>query len=252
LFINARGVIPPPGKAPRARLLKHARMSRDYHVYSHPSQLAKWRQIVEIAALVIAAIWAFYQFVYKERIKPASEAPNLQVLRSATHEALPRAKELVTVIITLKNLGASPVAMGGLIVNAYGIRYSDRTDDSAPAERTTGLMTGNHGLVGSTPVLLYTYSAVWVPLGSQRPFVVLPQDTFTIPMSFVIQGGKYDTLRLDLARCDQRADNSLVTHYTPPLLKDGSFDVASMIAENGAHSGLECGGTLYTGGEFAL
>jgi hypothetical protein len=227
-------------------------MSREVHVYSHTSPLAQWRQIVEIAALVIAAIWAFYQFVYKERIKPASEAPNLQIVRSVAHEALPRGKELVTVSIALKNVGTAPVAMGGLIVDAYGIRYSDRTSDATPAERTNGLRTGDYGLVDSKPVLLYTYSAVWVPLGSQRPFVVLPQDTFTIPMSFVIHGGTYDTLRLTLARCDQRADTTLVTQYTPRLLKDGGFDVASMIAENNAHPGLECGGTLYTGGEFAL
>jgi hypothetical protein len=81
---------------------------------------------------------------------------------------------------------------------------------------------------------------------------VLPQDAYTIPMSFVIHRGTYDTLRLDFARCDQRADNTLVTNFSPQLLKDGSFDVASMIAQTGAHSGLECGGTLYTGGEFAL
>ncbi len=227
-------------------------MSRDYHVYSHPSTLAKWRQIIEIAALVIAAIWAFYVFVYKERIKPASEAPNLQILRSATHEALPGSKELVTVIITLKNLGAAPIEMGGLIVNAYGIRYSDRTGSAPPVKRTTGLMTGNYGLVDSKPVLLYTYSALWIPLGSQRQFPILPLDTFTIPMSFVIHRGSYDTLRLDYARCDQRADNTLVTHYVPRLLKDGSFDVSAMIAEDGAHAGLQCGGTLVTGGEFAL
>jgi hypothetical protein len=227
-------------------------MSREVHVCSHTSSLAKWRQIVEIAALVIAAIWAFYQFVYKERIKPASEAPNLQILRSVTHESLPRGKELVTVSMTLKNVGVAPIAMGGLIVNAYGIRYGDRTNDAAPAERTTGLRTGDYGLVDSKPVLLYTYSAIWVPLGSQRAFVVLPQDAYTIPMSFVIHRGTYDTLRLDFARCDQRADNTLVTNFSPQLLKDGSFDVASMIAQTGAHSGLECGGTLYTGGEFAL
>ncbi len=227
-------------------------MSREVHVYSHGTQLAKWRQIIEIAALIAAGVWAFYVFVYKERIKPASAAPNIQILRSVTHEALPRGKELVTVIITLKNLGTVDVEMGGLIVNAYGIRYSDRTGDSAPAERTTGLMTANHGLVDSKPVLLYTYSAIWIPLGSARPFKILSGDTFTIPMSFVVHSGSYDTLRLDFARCDQRADNLLVTHYVPRLLKDGSFDVASMIAAEGAHSGLECGGTLYTGGEFAL
>jgi hypothetical protein len=227
-------------------------MSREVHVYSHTSPLAKWRQIVEIAALVIAAIWAFYQFVYKERIKPASEAPNLQILRSVTHESLPRGKELVTVSMALKNVGAAPVAMGGLIVNAYGIRYSDQTGNAAPSERTTGLRTGSYGLVDSKPVLLYTYSAIWVPLGSQRPFVILLGDTFTIPMSFVIHSGAYDTLRLTFARCDQRAASTLITPYTPRLLKDGAFEVASMIAENNAHPGLECGGTLYTGGEFAL
>jgi hypothetical protein len=227
-------------------------MSREVHVYSHGSALSKWRQIVEIAALIVAAIWAFYQFVYKERIKPASEAPNLQILRAATHETLPGHKELVTVIVTLKNLGSSPVAMGGLIVNAYGIRYSDRTGNAAPAERTTGLRTGNYGLVDSKPVLLYTYSAVWIPMGAQREFTILPLDTFTIPMSFVIHSGSYDTLRLDFARCDQRADSTAVTHYVPRLLKDGGFDVASMIAQTNTHTGLQCGGTLYTGGEFAL
>lgn len=227
-------------------------MGRELHVHSHLSRVEHWRHLVEIVALIIAAAWAFYVFVYQERIKPASEDPNLQLLRSVTHEPLPHGKELVTITVTMKNIGASPVALGGLIVNTYGIRYNDRSGDSAPKQRASGFVMVNRGLVESKPALLYAYSSLWRPLAGERIFNIPPQETFTIPISFVIHSGVYDTLRVNFARCIQRADNQLASRFVPRRLNDGSFDVLWMMHEAGAHAGLDCSGAAFAGGEFAL
>jgi len=77
----------------------------EYRVYSEPSPVEHWRHLVEIVALVTAAVWVFYVFVYRERIKPSGEPPRLEPVVSIVHEPLQGGKELVTIAATLKNSG---------------------------------------------------------------------------------------------------------------------------------------------------
>lgn len=47
---------------------KFVAMAKDdatnHHVYTHPGPVEHWRHLVEIIALIIAAAWGFYVFVY--------------------------------------------------------------------------------------------------------------------------------------------------------------------------------------------
>ena len=95
----------------------------EYRVQTKPSLVEHWRHLVEIVALLTAAVWAFYVFVYQERIKPAAEPPRLQMSTNVSREALHGGKELVTINVTLKNTGSNDVAIGAVLVNAYGLRY---------------------------------------------------------------------------------------------------------------------------------
>ena len=98
-------------------------MGRDLHVHTHPSSVEHWRHLIEIVALLIAAVWGFYVFVYQERIKPESEPPKLLTTSEVNHWPLTANNELVKTAITLKNNGDVPLRLGFFAVNIYGNKY---------------------------------------------------------------------------------------------------------------------------------
>ena len=225
----------------------------EYRVYTTPSRVEHWRHLIEIAAFVIAAVWAFYVFVYQERIKPASEPARVQFSSTTTHEALPNNKELVEISMTLKNTGSSDAALGALLVNAYGVRYPG---SSGGEELLTipniGVAVVNRGVKGSTPVLLYSHLILWTPLSSQREAKIPPGQDVSLNETFVVERGKYDTVRQIHADCYQRYDNTLVTAYHPKRSPDGGFDVQDVLHQSKAHAGIRCTGNYPNGSENAL
>ncbi len=95
-------------------------LSRKYRVHNEPSRVEQRRHLVEIIALVGAAFWAVYVFVYQERLKPASEAPDLQQSLALHHEMVSGGNEFVKVDFDIKNIGHVPAMLDGLVVNAGG------------------------------------------------------------------------------------------------------------------------------------
>lgn len=225
----------------------------EYRVHTKPSPVEHWRHLVEIVALVTAAVWAFYVFVYQERIKPAGELPRFLVSATATHEPLQGGKELVTVNVSLKNVGTNDVAMAALIVNAYGVNYKSNATGAAQEIRAaSGVTIVNRGVRGSDPALLYSRLSLWQPLGSTRTLRVPQGEDLPFSEPFVIPRGTYDTLRILYAYCSQRNDDTSASIYQPKRTPDGGFDVQDLMAASGAHAGLRCGGTSYYIGEYAL
>jgi hypothetical protein len=225
----------------------------EYRVQTKPSLVEHWRHLAEIVALVTAAIWAFYVFVYQERIKPAGEPPRLQASANVTHEPLQGSRELVTINITLKNTGSNDIEVGALLVNAYGLRYrSGSAGVAQEAHPGDGIFIVNRGLERNKSELLYSHIVLRRPLGATAHAYIPQGEQVTFSMPFVVERGAYDTLRVNFIRCDQRADNPRVTSYAPKRTADGAFDVEDLVRQNDAHPGLQCGGYIASGEEFAL
>ncbi len=226
----------------------------EYRVHTKLSRVEHWRHVLEIVALIAAAIWAFYVFIYQERIKPAGEPPRLQVDTRVSHDALEGGTELVTIKTTLKNTGSTDIAMGALLVNAYGMRYaSDGTRESREFHPSRGITIINRGLRSAAPVLLYSHLSQWQPLGITRQILRLPiAQELTFERSFVIERRTYETMRITYGYCYQRQDNQTTTTFVPRRARDGAFDVRDILRANGLYVGLRCGGTLSYNGEYAL
>ena len=224
----------------------------EYSVHTKPSPVEHWRHVVEIVALITAAVWAFYVFVYQERIKPAGEPPRLQFSTSVTRQALQGGKELVTIGVTLKNTGATDISMGAMLVNAYGVRYKRAgAAEMQQIQPTSGIMIVNGGLSNDSPTLLYSHLSLWQAFGAHRQFKLNVGEEVRIDEPFVIKRGVYDTLRTTDAHCYGRSDDPAVSVYDPKRAPDHSFDVPDLVA-NGRHAGLTCGGSSYYTGEYAL
>jgi hypothetical protein len=225
----------------------------EYRIHTKPSLVEHWRHLVEIVALITAAIWGFYVFVYQERIKPAGEPPRLQVSTSVTHEALQSGKELITIDVTLKNTGSTDISMGVLLVNAYGIRYErEDTRELYEIRPATGVTIENRGLRNAAPTLLYSHLSRWTPFGVAHDLRLPIGEDLTFSQPFVIERQAYETLRLSYAYCYQRSDDRAATTSIPRRDQDGAFDIRNVLAANEVHAGLHCGGTLSYLGEYAL
>lgn len=180
-------------------------MNRELHVRSHPSVIEHWRHLVEIVALVIAAVWGFYVFVYQERIKPASIAPQLQPSVEVHHSALDRGREFVQVKIGMTHSGGAPLALAGMVVNVYGIRYgkSEAEHIETPMKGITEI---SYTLAPARPKLLYTFLDTWRGFGAQKGFGELAGDgqTFAETLSLVTQQYRYDAAKIEWQICWSR------------------------------------------------
>jgi hypothetical protein len=104
----------------------------DYRIETRLSRIEHWRIAIEIAALIVAAAWGLYVFVYQERIKPALAPALLEPNISVTHTLTASGQEFVAVDCELKNIGATEVSLVGVAVSAYGTRFASRPSIRAP------------------------------------------------------------------------------------------------------------------------
>lgn len=182
-------------------------MSREIQVRTHPSKLELWRQLIEIVAIAVAALWALYVFVYQERIKPASELPRTQGVVSVHKELLSRNREFVEVLFDVRNLSGATVSLAGMIVNVYGRRFADVNEQRFETP-VTGVTEYNATLGLSAPVLLYSFYDVWQPFGgppTKRNFM-RAAESFHESIVFGIKPGEYDVAKVTWTYCYTQTD----------------------------------------------
>ncbi len=209
-------------------------MSRELHVRTHPSRVEHWRHIAEIVAIVAAAIWALYVFVYQESIKPASQPPELQPTYTVEHALLPDGNEFVKVRTELRNNGASTIYMAGLSMNIYGERF-ENVDVSIESDPSSGSVHANRTLKRTTPVFLYASAFLLKPFGRKdEELNIQPSTSFNGFGNFAIAPRQYDVVLVSLEWCFTKDPNG---HWPARIVKrpDGSYKIDD---EGQANKGL--------------
>jgi hypothetical protein len=193
-------------------------MQQDVNFHSHPSRVEHWRHVIEIAAIVVAAAWAFYVFVYQERIKPATAKPELLHTITVEHSALGNGKEFVKVAAEFKNVGISDVQLDGVIVNVYGIHYGSNAGKQIE-QPMSGIDKTNFGLTASRPVPLYSFFDEWPSMGAKKPAspVISPGLTWTESFAFAIHAGQYDSVNILFYVCYSRPTSHV---WTSPEIRE--------------------------------
>ena len=219
------------------------------HVFMHPSPVEHWRHLIEILALLTAALWGLYVFVYQERIKPAYEAPSLDIGRIVRHENAAREKELVTVLLSIKNIGATAAQLDGLFINVYGIRYSDTASKRLDPTPTLAL---DASLPVARRTALASLKDLFMPFGGHMGGGVLkglaravlnPGFSKDFGFTLAVPRGLYDAVAVEYSYCYQRADDPGTTRYVPVRAADGTLDAKSLMAFGKARNGVSCGWT---------
>ncbi|MBV8688946.1 MAG: hypothetical protein JOZ59_02460 [Candidatus Eremiobacteraeota bacterium] len=93
---------------------------RQLHVHSVPTRAERWRTIVEIAAIVVAGLWALYVFVYEQRIKPLSEKPSFAVPTDIQQSRAVNGVIFLTIHKRLINTGNVPIDIAAETLSVYG------------------------------------------------------------------------------------------------------------------------------------
>jgi hypothetical protein len=213
-------------------------------------KLEQWRHAVEIAAFVAAGLWAFYVFVYEQRLKPLSEPPVLTSTIQVEPQPLRGENSLLTVTLVLKNIGSPTVKMDGTIVNVYGVRYEHLPDGHIERLRLPSFGFFSRSQPVAERRLLASLLFGSDPPGGKRAIEIDPGDDVVYYPHTVIASNRYDAVLVNFAYCFQRADNSTSPTFQPRTLHDGAYDTAALASQEDESSGVLCTG--YFDREFAL
>jgi hypothetical protein len=157
------------------------------------------RDIVEIVAIVLAGIWAFYTFVYENQIKPAFAPPELNF--SATLQKVGEHRGLVGVRIRAEyeNVGTTHLHFLGLAINVDGqnvrpsraLRPAELTPSDAP---NTATLQAFYTLTPRTPVFTLAYLTQLADPRTGFDYGLDPGNKFPIDEIFYVPSRRFDRL----------------------------------------------------------
>jgi hypothetical protein len=199
------------------------------HVYTHPSGVERWRHLIEIVAISVAAIWAFYVFVYQEQIKPAHLAPSLEVKSRVSHTPMRGDNELITVELPEQNIGTVPLQIDAAIVNVYGVRFGpSMTKWSERGEASGDVSSHFYGLPVVSATLLVTRLTLYKSMGGAIASIFSPGREKAPMVNIAVRSGAYDAVRVEYSVCYQREDDVSPHPFHPSYHRDGSYDYVAL------------------------
>jgi len=154
-----------------------------------------FRHIVEAVAIFAAGAWAFYTFVYQEKIKPARLPAALSVDISVTRLGRDAHRDIIDVTSSLHNAGLSEIDIAADGVNVWGDRYG--TSATHHEHRGDGFrMVGNLiREVRSDVIFSFAELRDASVGGHQGTHIVLePGDTSKLSYLVVVPRDRYDVV----------------------------------------------------------
>jgi hypothetical protein len=153
------------------------------------------RHIVEAVAIVCAGIWAFYTFIYQEKIKPASEPAALNAGISVSSLGRSRNRDIMGLAIVLRNTGKTEIDIAADGYNVWGERYGAhpivrKREQPNQHAYDAGLPIVSRRLVTAFAEL--RDSAVGGRLGTH--IIIEPGALETIRYVFAVPRGDYDII----------------------------------------------------------
>lgn len=165
-----------------------------YNVRLLEDRWATLRHVVEAVAIVCAGAWAFYTFIYQEKIKPAGEAAALNVSISVTSLARSRTRDILNVTSVFHNTGRTEIEIAADGFNVWGERYAAHEaiqSREKPDRRnfTDALPIGSRRLIRAFAELRV---AAGGPVASN--IILEPDESETIPDVIAVPRGEYDLI----------------------------------------------------------
>jgi hypothetical protein len=84
------------------------------------------RHAVETIAIVAAGLWAFYVFIYQEKIKPAADPVSITLTIDVQRLGRDAKREILRLDIGLRNSGKTELDIAADGYNVWGLRYGSK------------------------------------------------------------------------------------------------------------------------------
>jgi hypothetical protein len=151
------------------------------------------RHAVEAIAIVSAGIWAFYTFIYQERIKPAGEpaalTPSIEVRRLGRDPK----REILSIDLHLKNTGKTELDIAANAYNVWGDTYAAR--QSTTLNATPQVRRYFHGLRQTSSTLIATFAELREAAGRRGYHIFIePGAEDLLSYVVVVPRGVYDVI----------------------------------------------------------
>ena len=152
------------------------------------------REIVEVAAILLAGLWALYVFVYENRIKPALAPPTLSIDVQMRHVGNDGNLAVVRIDETIRNPGTTAVFFLGHAITVLGSNaIALKSSQPATADSTSNELQAYYRYTTPEPIF-------------RDAFVTQQGDPKTGLVEFVTPDGvSVDRLSASLAELDLRA-----------------------------------------------
>ncbi len=203
------------------------RRSEPYEVRIIEDRWATFRHVIEAIAILAAGAWAFYTFVYQEKLKPASQ-PAALTIGIAMHElSHTSSHDIVGVRLAFHNAGQTEIDIAADGFTVWGERFGthvvehrDEKSDYVRAERELGMTSKT--MVSSSMEL--RDMAVHGHPGNH--IVLEPADNETFETTVVLPHDAYDLLYARAIAVPLKTSETAKIPISVERRSDGSYWLA--------------------------
>lgn len=153
------------------------------------------RHIVEAFAIVAAGLWAFYTFVYQEKIKPAGEPASLSASMTFRHLGHDARREILGVDIRFQNTGKTEIDIAAEAYDVWGERYGTRETVVEDRQANRRLYTRVLPTISRHLIVSFAHLRDAAVGGEKNIHIILgPGTTETIAEVITFRRGEYDLI----------------------------------------------------------
>jgi hypothetical protein len=197
---------------------------RIYKIEMRQAAFEKFKASVEVVAIVLAGVWAFYQFIYEDKIKPFSETPSLTVTVKLEKLGTRGGWQAFRGTETLVNDSRIRVSILARTINIVGVNVVDKPKGGAFALQG-GAWNVNNSYQMDKGTLLQSHSLFYSgdARTDNRRWWLQPGDTSTQSAIYFVKTGRYDVIRFETNYQYTKFD--VVPPFKPFLLPNGDHAI---------------------------
>jgi hypothetical protein len=166
-----------------------------YEIRIIEDRWATFRHVVEAVAIVAAGSWAFYTFIYQEKIKPASEPAAISVSIAVNALEHDGKRDILGLAIELKNTGKTEVDIAADGYNVWGEKYGTRPVMTKRERPTRREFDGGLPIVSRHLIMAFAELRDGAAGGRKGQHIIIePGASETISNVFAVTHGAYDII----------------------------------------------------------
>jgi hypothetical protein len=198
--------------------------SDPYEIRIVEDRWATFRHIIEAVAIVAAGAWAFYTFVYQEKLKPQSQPASLSIDISMYEISHTARLDIVGVKLLFRNSGQTEIDVAADGFSVWGERFGHLV---AARRRELGFYSAfdRDLAIASKTVVRSSMELRDMAVGGYagNHIIMEPADTETLVYTIVIPHDAYDLLYARVIAIPLKTSQATKVPVTVKRESDGSY-----------------------------